>query len=422
MFRIHSTETEKTFRLAIIGLLLMSGAALGVTIWVMVDFLKEQVIVEELIQQLPRDATETAEALAGELRWQFRLSALVVLNLIVTGIAVVLLWRAYRSSQESLRDIKSLAADVLGSMDQAVLTTDMSGRVSSINNRGLEFFEADMDCVGRPLEELSSRIPLEDFRNAWSEEMSPSLIQDFPVTLGGAERTLRAFCQELNDYQGHSIGFVLQLRDVTRRVLMEERIRRMERYMGLGSLAVGLHHEIKNPLAALSLHVQLLEEQVGDGNATDDMRQIMQVIKSEVDRVGDVLESFRDFASVGRLRLSPVDLAQLVHRQVELVAPQAQQRYIEVKVQLPPSLPEIEGDHVRLEQVLLNLLTNSMEAMPDGGEILIAVSVLAQSVELTVRDTGCGIPADMSRPTARSRPPWTRCGGEPSTSLPSRWI
>ena len=96
MFRVHSKESGKTYRLAIVGLLLLSAASLGVTIWVMVDFLREQEIVDELMRKLPADATESAEVLAGELRWQFRLSMLVVLNLVVTGFAVVLLWRASR--------------------------------------------------------------------------------------------------------------------------------------------------------------------------------------------------------------------------------------------------------------------------------------------------------------------------------------
>ena len=81
MFRVQSSSTNKKFRLAIIGLLLLSTAALAVTIWVMVDFLREQEIVEELIRQLPDEATSSAEELAGELRWQFRLTTLVVLNL-----------------------------------------------------------------------------------------------------------------------------------------------------------------------------------------------------------------------------------------------------------------------------------------------------------------------------------------------------
>ena len=113
MFRVRSTETGRSYRLAIVGLLMLSVAALAVTIWVMNDLLREQEIVAELIEYLPPEGDAAAEELAGELKWQFRLSTLVVLNLVVTGFTVLLLWRAYRSSQESLRDIKALAGDII---------------------------------------------------------------------------------------------------------------------------------------------------------------------------------------------------------------------------------------------------------------------------------------------------------------------
>ncbi|MCR9119709.1 MAG: PAS domain-containing sensor histidine kinase, partial [bacterium] len=145
MFRPPPQEVGKTYRLAIAGLLLLSAAALVGTIWVMVDFLREQVIVDELIQNLPESSMASAKELAGELRWQFRLSILVALNLVVTGFAVVLLWRAYRASLDSLRDFKALASDILGGMSLGVVTTDSMGTITSINKQGLEFLSPNSD-------------------------------------------------------------------------------------------------------------------------------------------------------------------------------------------------------------------------------------------------------------------------------------
>lgn len=396
MFRVNTTETGKTYRLAVFGLLLMSAAALGVTIWVMIDFLREQEIVDELIRKLPEDATESAEVLAGELRWQFRLTMLVVLNLVVTGFAVVLLWRAYRSSQESLRDIKALAGDILSSMDQAVITTDADGKVTSINRRGLDLLRPKEDCVGKPLKIFSDTIPLDDFRTQWQIEQNVSMTRDFTFDSEGSERTLRAFCQTLTDHQDKEIGNVLQLRDITERLLIEDRMRRMERYMGLGSLAAGLHHEIKNPLAALSLHVQLLEEEIDDGNGSDDTQQMLGVIKTEVSRIGSVLEGFRDFASIDRLNLGPVDLRQLMSRQIELIRPTAMQRQVTLDAQRPVhDFPVIVADQVRLEQVLLNLLLNALDAMPDGGTVTVRAVHSGEMVGVEVTDSGTGIPVEL---------------------------
>ncbi|WP_197136781.1 two-component system sensor histidine kinase NtrB [Crateriforma conspicua] len=397
MFRARSEENEKTYRLAVIGLLLGSAAALAITIWVMVDFLREQQIVEDLIGQLPRDGRESAQVLAGELRWQFRLTILVVLNLVVTGIAVVLLSRAYRSSLRSLRDLKALAGDILSSIDQAVITTDRDGRVTSMNRRGLELLDPPSEPVGRSLHDLAPWVPLDEFRQGQKDREGGKQSDDFETTIRDSDLVLQGFCQTLCDIDDQEIGYVIQLRDVTDRIMIEERVRRMERYMGLGSLAAGLHHEIKNPLAALSLHVQLLEEQLDGKDETDDVRQMLRVIRSEVVRIGGVLEVFRDFASIDRLNLQPVNLDHLIHRQVDLIRPTAKKQSVAVQVRCPRDvLPEVMADPVRLEQVLLNLLVNALEAMAGGGSLCVEAEVIEETVKISVVDSGSGIPAELS--------------------------
>ncbi len=400
MFSVHSNETGRSYRLAIVGLLALSVATLAVTIWVMNELLREQVVVAELIEYLPPEGDVAAEELAGELRWQFRLSILVVLNLVVTGFTVVLLWRAYHSSQESLRDIKALAGDIIGSMDQAVITTDVHGIVTSTNRRGVELLDLPADHVGKPLNELSGRLALEELRQQSRKLDLTGQTRDFQVPTDGTTMTLRTFCQPLRDRDNVDIGDVIQLRDVTERVLMDDRLRRMERYMGLGALAAGLHHEIKNPLTALSLHVQLMEEELLKSETSTTIFEMLSVIKTEVARVGGVLEGFRDFASVGHLNLTEVDLVELVDRQVKLIRPQAQMQQVAVNVNLlAERLPAVSADRVRLEQVLLNLLINAMEAMPDGGTIEIRISIAQdetpKSVRIEIVDSGPGIPENL---------------------------
>lgn len=394
MFRTQPVGTGKGYRLSIAGLLLLSLAALAITIWTMADFLREQAIVEELTRKLPRDSTAAAKELATELRWQFRLSILVVINLIATGLALILLSRAYRSSQESLRDFKALAGHILSSMDQTVITTDQGHFVTSINRHGMDSLGASLDCINKHVNELSKDLALDQFLTECQAKMSSSISRDFRVSTDS--RTVRATCQSLNDFEGKEIGKILQLRDVTERVLMEERMRRMERYMGLGSLAAGLHHEIRNPLAALSLHVQLLEEQLEEDRDSEDVQPMLAVIKSEMTRIGEVLERFREFASMDNLRLEEVNLVKLIQRQVDLAIPQANQQGIEVEFVLPESpLPNLTADLVRLEQTLLNLFLNAMQAMPHGGKLSVTVTESSDVVRVDISDTGSGIPENL---------------------------
>lgn len=400
MFRDLHDETNRPPRAVIVGLVTLSVAALAVTVWTMFDFLREQVIVQELITKLPPESLPSAQELAGELRWQFRLTILVVLNLIVTGFAVVLLWRAYGSSQESLRDVKALAGDILSSIDQAVITTDTSGAVTSINRRGRELFGLTGEILGQSLRDLSSEMDLDSMRLEANAKSAAHITRDFTLQQDAMTVTYRAFCQPLFNRQEESIGNVIQIRDVTESMLIEQRMRRMERYMGLGSLAAGLHHEIKNPLAALSLHVQLLEEELEGADPTPEVQEMLGVIHAEVVRVGGVLEGFRDFASLGHLHFSQVDLGRLVQRQLRLLEPRAKQQQVSVHLGLPEqSLPNIQADRVRLEQVLVNLLVNALEAMPSGGELGVIVSLNLQShppsIKVAVEDTGPGIPESL---------------------------
>lgn len=394
MFRVRP-ESDRTLRMATIAVLALSISAMAVTIWVMVEFIAEQQTVQELIGELPAKSKEKAKVLAGDLKWQFRLSMLIVLNLIVTAVALVILSQAYRSSQESLRDIKALATDILSSMDLAVLTTDKNGIITSINRRGLVMLRQTERCIGQAIENLDLSYPLEQFRLERMKNRGPSSPKDFTDLTYHPPRTFRAFVQPLQNYNGSEVGSILQLRDVTERTLIDERLRKMERYMGLGSLAAGLHHEIKNPLAALSLHVQLLEEQLGEILADSEVGQMFSVIKSEVNRVGNVLEGFRDFASVDQLNAWEFNLANVISQQVELISPRAKQQEVTISQERVDPEIRITGDPVRLEQVLLNLLVNALDAMPNGGNITIRTAESENSISILVSDTGCGVPPEL---------------------------
>jgi PAS domain S-box-containing protein len=392
MFQVHGSDSSRPYRLAVLGLLVLSLAALLVSVWVMVDFLREQEILRRLIRELPPPVAAEAEDLAGELRLQFRLSALVVLNTVATVCAVVLLSRAYSSSQQSLRDIKLLAADILSSMDQAVITTDLAGSITSLNRRAHELLALDDAAINRTLTEACPDLPLDAFRLLAMRSTSTRPTRDFELARGNGKRVLRGFCQPLRDSADNEIGSVLQLRDVTETLLMEQQMRRMERYMGMGPLAVGLHHEIKNPLAALSLHVQLLEERLARQETDAETGENLQVLKAEIARVTGVLESFRSYAALDVLDRTNVDITDLVRRLTTLITPQAKEQGIEVDFQLDSPLPKVSADQTKIEQVVLNLLLNAIEAMPDGGRLRIRAGRRGENVVVSVRDTGHGIP------------------------------
>jgi two-component system nitrogen regulation sensor histidine kinase GlnL len=122
---------------------------------------------------------------------------------------------------------------------------------------------------------------------------------------------------------------------------------------------------------------------------------MLGIIRTELARIGGVLEAFRDFASISHLELTEVNLMDLISRQVEFVRPQAQGQG--VSIELVPCDPQwaITADRGRLEQVLLNLFVNAMDAMPRGGTLTVSVSREEGVTHIEVADTGCGIPESL---------------------------
>ncbi|MFV0445635.1 MAG: two-component system sensor histidine kinase NtrB [Planctomycetaceae bacterium] len=393
----YSTPNGWRSRWTIAGLAALSLLSGIATIGILADFPREQEIIERLTSRLPAVALPDANELAGELRLQSRLAVLLIANLVASALALTLLIRDLLLSQRSLRNVHVLASDVLASLDEGVITTDHESKILTVNPRGRELLEPFADGTELATHQIpESHRPLEQLSRQVLENHSSIHDWDYVVSKRGNDRHLRAGCSLLHDHDAAVRGTVIHLRDITESTLMEQRLRRMERYMGLGSLAAGLQHEIKNPLSALSLHVQLLQESLPQEGSSATSLESLEVLAVEVKRITRVLESFRDFASAAQLSTEPTDLQTLVGKLIRLTEPQARQRGVEIRTVFPSqTLPKLAVDPVRIEQVLLNLVLNSLAAMEHGGRITIQASELRNAVQIDVADTGCGIPEDL---------------------------
>ncbi|MCA9062462.1 MAG: PAS domain S-box protein, partial [Planctomycetaceae bacterium] len=302
MFNVKEDRLSRGILLFAGGLAILSLMALIVTVMILFDVNREQQVLSQLIQHLPPADLEQAMELSGDLRLHGRLSILLILNAIGTAIAIAMVLRGYLSSERSLRDVKVLATDILGSMDAGVITVDPEGAITSINPRGRELISHGENCVGRKLSDFSAE---HDLLSTICHEINAvhNCIRDrdYCVEQQGHVMTLRAGCTLLKNQRGEELGTVIHVRDVTQKTLLEERVRRMERYMGLGSLAAGLQHEIKNPLSALSLHVQLLRERLLAEDARPEIVETLNILHTEVNRIGRVLDGFRNYASMKEL-------------------------------------------------------------------------------------------------------------------------
>lgn len=169
-------------------------------------------------------------------------------------------------------------------------------------------------------------------------------------------------------------------------------------YMELAEVAGGFIHEIKNHLNTLTLNLQLLGEEFETQESQKERRAYERITRlhDECRRLVDLSNDFLRFARIETLEFVPADLAEVVGRMVEFFAPTAKARKIELNWYPASDLPKVNLDVEMFEKVLLNLLLNAEDAMPDGGTLTLQARGDGQSgVLLEVIDTGCGIPADV---------------------------
>lgn len=397
MFQPQPMTDTRLVRVMMIGLLVTNLLATAITVWIMVEVRKEQALFAEVLEELRKDSGElvsTTQELSSELRWQYGLTILVLLNIVATGLALAALSRAYLMSQRSLRNVKELAANILASMDHAVLTLDSAGILNGINPKCSDLLGVQTQHLQMRLSDLGNNLqPLVELSR--EIQQSGETIRDRAFQFSERGHTLRLLSHgyPLKDNQGARIGIVLHVMDVTRQSLLEERMRRMERFAGLGAVAAGLAHEIKNPLSALALHVQLLKEQI-EPAPIPTADETIQILLSEVHRMTRVLDGFREFAAIDRLDRHPASLPLLIQKVVRLLKPHIQSKGIKLKLEVDESAHcFIDVDPVKIEQVLINLMLNAVEAMPIEGVLSIRCEVDDGEARVFVSDTGTGIPS-----------------------------
>jgi PAS domain S-box-containing protein len=195
---------------------------------------------------------------------------------------------------------------------------------------------------------------------------------------------------------GGAIAAVIGL-DITDERSLQERTRRAERLAGLGTLAAGLAHEIRNPLNSAKLQLTLVERRLARGDDPDNRDRALaaaRLVHEELRRLAGLVEEFLDFARPRELRFAGADLAETARTVLALVAPEATERGIQISG--THDIPVVARyDDERIKQVLLNLVRNAFEAAGDGGHVEVRVVREAEGVRVEVEDSGQGPPADV---------------------------
>jgi signal transduction histidine kinase len=214
----------------------------------------------------------------------------------------------------------------------------------------------------------------------------------------------------ITDAGGRFLGAMLVARNLAYLSQVHSTLNYSRKLAAFGRLMAGVAHEVKNPLNAMTIHLELLKQKLSRqlvaagevplGPATQvlsapDVTKHVDVIGKEIHRLDEVVNGFLKFARPDELKLQPVRLSTLVSDVATTAAAEADRRGITMTADCPESLPAINADPGMLGQALLNLAINACQAMPDGGTLKIGCRAGARrTVEITVEDTGVGIPPE----------------------------
>jgi two-component system NtrC family sensor kinase len=191
--------------------------------------------------------------------------------------------------------------------------------------------------------------------------------------------------------------------DVTVRVEAIHAVGRAEKLAAVGRLAAGVVHEINNPLATISACAESLESRVVEGvfgasPDVEDLHEYLGLIRSEAFRCKSITNGLLDFSRMRAGNRFPIDIAQVLSSSARLITHQKRGGGINIKFDIEENLPLVNADEGQMQQAIIALSTNAIDAMPDGGTLTFRAFAQSNRIVLEVQDSGHGIaPDDLSK-------------------------
>jgi signal transduction histidine kinase len=189
---------------------------------------------------------------------------------------------------------------------------------------------------------------------------------------------------------GERIGALLTLRDAESVHRIEDEIELSRRLSAIGRLTSGVAHEVKNPINAIVVHLEVLRQKMKE--IDPDTRRHVDVISSEIQRLDRVVQTLVDFTRPVELRLSDMDLRKVVEDVVSLASPAAEKHNVLIEREPSQDALPVRIDVDLVKQAVLNIVLNGVQAMPNGGTLRLTVGRDGDGALISVRDQGAGIP------------------------------
>jgi signal transduction histidine kinase len=297
-----------------------------------------------------------------------------------------------------MRDAKEIFSALKDNVDQ-IMANLQDGLMLFTRDTRVVLVSASVErFLGRPRRELLGHKAKEIFSP--SASFGALMLDAFQRGLPIASREIEApnakriqISLDFIHEQGTQIGALLNMRDAESVRRIEDEIEMSRRMSASGRLTRGVAHEVKNPINAIVLHLQLLQTKLHQ--IDPDTRRHMDIIGNEIHRLDRVVQILVDFTRPRELRLDEMDLRKILDDVVALAGPDAAQHNVQINCQLPadPVMVKVDSDFIK--QAILNVVLNGVQAMPDGGALAISTRKENDTVVTEISDHGGGIPPEI---------------------------
>jgi signal transduction histidine kinase len=307
---------------------------------------------------------------------------------------IKLLGSQFRGVREDVINLRSNIDHLLRNLEEAVIVFGADGRVQMAGEPALRLFgKTRQELAGRTMDDLFPRwTPIGGVLHRWTATRGP--VRDQLVRFERPNMAPLSLLINIEpiDYGDRRAGALITLRNAESRQQIRSELDTAQRLSAISRLASGVAHEIKNPLNAMMLHLQIASDKMQRGIST---LPELEIITSELARLDRVVKTFLDFNRPLELHLVQCDIAAIVQEVVALLEPEARRRSVNLCMKDGNGPAVINGDPDLLKQCVLNIAMNGLEATRAGGGLDLSVERTGNEYVINVRDEGCGIPPEI---------------------------